>query len=148
MRYEIKFTAEVRFSPEHYNRVCRATIPAVWEIDVVDYPEEVLEEYGKVRAQTAGDGTEGGYLIPPEVSNEIIDLTIANMPLMSMGITELRGLRGDLPVPKLTGRPTGYWVGENEKPILEYILDICGNKVMVKMVIPEITESHFCIPKI
>lgn len=67
----------------------------------------------RMKAATAGVGASGGYLIPIETTNEIIDLVIADMPVMDMGPTILRGLTGDLPVPTITGRPTGYHVGEN-----------------------------------
>lgn len=81
-----------------------------------EYEKEICEEYAKVRANTAGDGSQGGYLIPQEITSEVIDLAMAAIPLMDMGVTKLTGLYGELPVPKLTGRPTGYWVAENEKP--------------------------------
>jgi HK97 family phage major capsid protein len=64
----------------------------------------------------AGDGTEGGYLIPDEVSSELVGLTIANMPVMKMGTTQLTGLVGELPIPRQTARNTGFWVGETEAP--------------------------------
>jgi HK97 family phage major capsid protein len=63
-----------------------------------------------------GEGTLGGYLIPEEISNEVIDLAIADMPIMALGPTVIRGLVGDLPMAKLTARPTAYWVGETSKP--------------------------------
>jgi len=76
------------------------------------------KELGMIVAKSniADDGSDGGFLIPEEVTNEIIDLAIAKMPIMNMGTTILRGLVGDLPVPKLTGRPTSFFVGENEAP--------------------------------
>lgn len=86
------------------------------------HEKEALDAYSKVRndyvakTNTAGDGSAGGYLIMPEVSDEIIGMTIANMPIMGMGVTKLNGLVGDLVIPAITSRPTGYMVGENEKP--------------------------------
>lgn len=64
----------------------------------------------------AGDGTSGGYLIPDEVTTAFIDATIAQMPVMSLGPTVIRGLIGELPIPTKTQRSVGYMVGENEKP--------------------------------
>ncbi len=88
------------------------------------YEKEIIDAYeAKMRPlilenkdNIAGDGTQGGYLIPEEVTNELVGLTIANMPLMSMGVTLLDGLYGPLPIPRQTGRATGYWVGETEPP--------------------------------
>jgi HK97 family phage major capsid protein len=81
-----------------------------------EYEREIIESYAKTKANTAGDGSAGGYLIPPEVTSDIIDLAIAQMPIFALGATVLKGLTGELPVPKLTGRTTAYHVGENVKP--------------------------------
>ena len=78
------------------------------------YEKEVIDSVRK--SSNAGTGTAGGFLIPDEVSSTIIDLAIANMPIMQMGITRMTGLAGDVSLPKVTGRPTGFWVGENAKP--------------------------------
>lgn len=81
-----------------------------------EFEQEVIKEYAKVRTNNASDGSAGGYLIPPEVTNEIIELAIAQTPILGLGTTIIRGLTGELPVPTITGRPTSYWVGENGKP--------------------------------
>lgn len=81
------------------------------------FEKEVVDEYAKTKQNYATDGTAGGYLIPPEVSTEIIDLAMASIPLLNMlPVKKVTGLRGDLPIPKITGRPTAYWCGENTKP--------------------------------
>lgn len=80
------------------------------------FEKSVVDEYGKKRAATAGDGSAGAYLVPPEYTDEIVGLTAARMPIWGMGATILKGLRSDLPVPTVTGRQTSYWVGENEAP--------------------------------
>ena len=85
------------------------------------YEKEILDTYAKIyvpvgKDAIAGDGSQGGYLVPEEVTSEIVDMTIANMPLMKFGVNELRGLHGDLPIPRQTDRNTGYWVGETEAP--------------------------------
>jgi len=87
-----------------------------------EYEKEVVDAYGKlneerkVRSNIAGDGSQGGYLVPQEVTDEIIEMVIANMPIMSLGPRVIKGLVGDLPIPKITGRPAGYWLGEIEAP--------------------------------
>lgn len=80
------------------------------------YEQEVIREYAKTKANTAGDGSEGGVLIPYEVTNEIVEMAIAQTPILNLGVTRIPGLVGELPVPTVTGRPTSYWVGENSKP--------------------------------
>jgi len=80
------------------------------------YEQEVVREYAKVRANEAGDGSAGGVLIPQELTNDIVEMAIAQTPILNLGVTMIRGLVGDLPVPTITGRPTSYWVGENGKP--------------------------------
>lgn len=80
------------------------------------YEKEIIDQYAKVRANYAGDGTAGGYLIPPEVTKEVIDLAMAQMPVLSLGVRVIRGLCGDLPIPTRTSRTTAYMVGENEGP--------------------------------
>jgi len=87
-----------------------------------EYEKEILDIHAKNMSQIynkdmrAGDGTEGGYLIPDEVSSDLVGLTIANMAVQKMGTTTLTGLIGELPIPRQTARNTGYWVGETETP--------------------------------
>lgn len=88
------------------------------EVPESDHEREVCEAMAKMavqRSNNAQSGEAGGYLIPEEYTSEIIDLAIAKTPVMEMGITTIRNLRGELPIPKVTGRPTMYWVGEEEE---------------------------------
>jgi HK97 family phage major capsid protein len=64
----------------------------------------------------ASTGADGGILIPDEVSNTFIDMVTQAMPLFDLGMNVVKGLVGDLPVPKKTQRTSAYMVGENEKP--------------------------------
>jgi HK97 family phage major capsid protein len=83
------------------------------------YDAHLMELQNKgiiAKANEANDGSAGGFLIPPDQTNEIVDLAIASMPIMNMGVTVLRGLVGDLPVPNISSRPTSYWVGETTAP--------------------------------
>ena len=89
-----------------------------WDKDA-GHEQEVcrqLAEMGEQRSANASSGAAGGYLIPEESASEIIDLSIARTAVMELGPTIIRGLRGELPIPKVTGRPTMYWVGEEEAP--------------------------------
>lgn len=95
-----------------------------WDYTDSGHEHEVMEAAMKIRTgivakgdtMIGGDGSLGGYLIPEEVTSEVIAMAIADMPIMDLGPNVIRGLVGDLPVPKLTGRPTGYWLGETEAP--------------------------------
>lgn len=79
------------------------------------FEKEVLEEAAKLRSNNAQTGEAGGFLVPDEVTSEIIELAMAKTPVMEMNPTVIRGLRGELPIPKVTGRPQMYWVGEEEE---------------------------------
>ncbi len=80
------------------------------------YEKEIIDTWAKKKDAIAGDGTQGGYLIPPEASGGLVDMTMAKTPLLSMGTTNFTGLTGDLPIQRQTARNTGYWVGETEAP--------------------------------
>lgn len=72
-------------------------------------------------SQQSDDPEYGGYLIPSEVSSEIMDMAVAQMPLLGMGVTILKGLHGELSFPYVSSRSTGYWVGEEGKPTLSNV---------------------------
>lgn len=78
--------------------------------------KEAVEQYMKRRDASGSDGTLGGYLIPQEIADEVISLAIARTPILQMGVTILPNLTADLAINRVTGRPTGYWVGENTAP--------------------------------
>lgn len=80
------------------------------------HEKEVLDAAYAARANTATDGTQGGVLVPEELDDAVIPLALEAMPIMELGPTVLRNLVGNVSIPKTTGRPTGYWVGENEAP--------------------------------
>ena len=87
------------------------------------YEKEILDQYAKIvgpmmgrKDLMAGDGTQGGYLISPEASGGLVDMTIAKTPLLQMGTTNFPNLVGDMPIQRQTSRNTGYWVGETEAP--------------------------------
>ena len=70
----------------------------------------------RTKAGMADVGSTGGYLIPDEVTNNFIDMVFQNMPLADLGMNIVKGLVGELPVPRKTQRTTGYMVGEMGKP--------------------------------
>lgn len=68
-------------------------------------------------AQVAAEDTLGGYLIPAEVSGEIIDQVKAQLVLAKAGMRVITGLKGGpYQFGKKTGATSSYWVGENEAP--------------------------------
>ena len=103
-----------------------------WKAADAEFEKEVCSQYFEKRAADlssqmrveatnkaygSDDGSSGGFLVPPEWSNEVIDLVIAQMPIFTMpGVKQLRGLHGDLYVPTQASRNTGYHIGETEAP--------------------------------
>ena len=70
-------------------------------------------EAEEVRALVVGDDTKGGYLAPAEFQAEVIKGIIDISPIrqaVRVGSTSA----GSVVLPKLTGRPTASWVGEDE----------------------------------
>jgi HK97 family phage major capsid protein len=67
----------------------------------------------EVRALIVGDDTKGGYLAPAEFQAEVIKGIVEISPIrqaVRVGSTSA----GSVILPKLTGRPTASWVGEDE----------------------------------
>lgn len=84
------------------------------------FEKEVIDAATAKRKDAVGsDGAYGGYLIPQEIGDEVISLAVARTPILQMGATILSGLTADLAVNRVTGRPAGYWVGENTAPTKE-----------------------------
>jgi len=94
------------------HKCLKAQLNGKWDDDA-SFEKSVVEELQQ-KSTNASSGAAGGFLIPDEVSSMVIDLAIARTPIRELGITEMPGLRGELPIPKTTGRPTAYWVGEEE----------------------------------
>ncbi len=98
----------------HFSKIVRAQVDRDYDLKKEGaFEHEVLEQAAK-KSANGGTGAAGGYLIPEEAKGNLIDLAIAATPIKEFMPTILTGLRGDLPIPKLTGRPTMYWVGEEE----------------------------------
>ncbi len=67
----------------------------------------------EARALIVGDDTKGGYLAPAEFQTEVIRGIVEISPIrqaVRVGSTSA----GSVILPKLTGRPTASWVGEDE----------------------------------
>lgn len=69
------------------------------------------------RDYNATDGSSGGFLVPSEISSTVIDATIANMPIGNIpNLLKLTNLTGEMFIPKIVTRNTGYMVAENTAP--------------------------------
>lgn len=71
-------------------------------------------EADEARALIVGDDTKGGYLAPAEFQTEVIKGIVQISPIrqaVRVGATSA----GSVILPKLTGRPTATWVGEDEE---------------------------------
>ncbi len=68
----------------------------------------------ETRALIVGDDTKGGYLAPAEFQAEVIKGIVEISPIRQAVRVGSTGA-GEVILPKLTGRPTASWVGEDEE---------------------------------
>jgi HK97 family phage major capsid protein len=84
------------------------------------YEQKVMQEAAALVEKTgnyASAGVAGGFFIPVEVSDMVIPLAFAKMPLLKeAGATLLQNLTSNLTIPRITARGVAYWVGENAVP--------------------------------
>jgi HK97 family phage major capsid protein len=78
-----------------------------------EYGFEVEVHDNLVRAQTAGDSTAGGYAVPTQLADTIIEPAIAAMPIYGLGIQTLNDVTGTFDIPILTSRGTAGHATEN-----------------------------------
>lgn len=67
----------------------------------------------ETRALVVGDDTKGGYLAPADFQTEVIRGIVEISPIRQAVRVGTTG-SGSVLLPKLTGRPTASWVGEDE----------------------------------
>lgn len=65
------------------------------------------------KAMSAGDPTAGGFLVPTEFSNDVIEMLRASSTVRSLNPTIMPMPTGTVKVPKVTGGATAAYVGEN-----------------------------------
>ena len=75
------------------------------------YRSDVLRE----KRDWSTTDAQGGYLIQTDVIS-FIDRLRHYLFLTDVGVTELRGLRGPINIPRLTASQTAYWVAEAGSP--------------------------------
>jgi len=66
------------------------------------------------KALTSDTGPTGGYLVPQQYAEEVIELLSAKAVVRKMGAVSLP-LEGTLNIPKLTAGATAYFIGEAQK---------------------------------
>lgn len=66
-----------------------------------------------VKALSAGTGSAGGYLVPPEYSTDLIELLRPQAAVRRLGATVLPMDTGTLNIPKLAGGGSANYIGEN-----------------------------------
>lgn len=66
-----------------------------------------------VKALAAGEATAGGFIVPPEYSDEIIELLTPMTAVRSLGARVLPMTNGNLQVPKITAGASAFYIGEN-----------------------------------
>ena len=78
------------------------------------YEKEVIDAAMKQKDMSAGVDTAGGYLIPAQAIQSVIELLRADLVLEALGATMLMDLRGiPVEIPKHTGGSSTFWVDEN-----------------------------------
>ncbi|MGI3901244.1 MAG: phage major capsid protein [Janthinobacterium lividum] len=84
-----------------------------------DAAEFVTAKYGTsgqavARALAASVGTAGGFLVPPDMSEEVIELLRPASVVMSLEPRILQMPHGQMMVPRITGGAQANYVGENQ----------------------------------
>lgn len=87
-------------------------------------PEDVLTRWGdkaladeiaqsRAKALAAGDATAGGFLVPVQYSQDVIEYLRAQSVVRRLGARAIPVPTGTIKIPKLTGGATAYYIGEN-----------------------------------
>jgi len=81
-----------------------------WDTEA-SFEQRVCRDYN------AGDGTAGGFLVPPQIyQGDIIDTVYANTAIMKLPVLKFTGLSADMPIPVDGGNLTAYDLGETAAP--------------------------------
>lgn len=78
------------------------------------YEKEVIDAAMAKKGMSAGTDTAGGYLIPTQAIQSVIELLRNNLVVKELGATMLNDLVGiPVEIPKVTSGSTAYWVDED-----------------------------------
>jgi len=67
----------------------------------------------QAKAMAAGDATAGGYLVPTQLSQDVIELLRAATVMRSAGTPTIQMPTGTFKMPKITSGTAGTYIGEN-----------------------------------
>ena len=111
VKHKFMFTRAIKFLLTGREDGCE------FEAEVIRQTEKRSASLTTKTALEAGTDTLGGFLIPNQIINEMIELIRAQAVVLQAGATVMPGLTGSpVQIPKMTGASTGYWVGENVAP--------------------------------
>ena len=107
-----------------FGRVVRAMAAAKMNKLGTSGTVEVLKQWGdedlaaamqdvQTKALAAGDATAGGFLVPTEFSNEVIELLRSRSVVRSLGARTVQMPTGTLKYPKIASGAAAAYVGEN-----------------------------------
>jgi HK97 family phage major capsid protein len=71
--------------------------------------------HGEIRAMSEGSGLSGGWLVSPQLSSYVIDLSRNKSCVLQAGAWTLPVETAELTLVKILTDPTGYWVQEGSK---------------------------------
>lgn len=93
---------------------CVAAVPRGDKRAAAAYAMDVLRDPGIAAALGASAGSTGGYIVPDELSNEIIEFLRPYSVVRKLGPVLAPMANGSLALPKLAGGATAAYVGENQ----------------------------------
>lgn len=82
--------------------------------DASDFVLKHFQDEALAKALAAGDGTAGGFLVPPDYSRDVIELLRPMSVVRAANPVTVPMPNGAVTVPKVTGGSTSYYVGENQ----------------------------------
>jgi HK97 family phage major capsid protein len=94
-----------------WTKACRAIINNDW--DGAGYEKEVLDETKK-KAVDTNTGGQGGFLIPTELSGDILKPALAQTVMKEAGMTVYEGLTADFDIAGVTSRPSLVWTSDGQ----------------------------------
>jgi HK97 family phage major capsid protein len=96
------------------SRIVRALAATKGNVrDAALYCEQTFRDAEVAKALAAGVGSAGGFLVPEDYSNEIIEFLRPMSVVRAMGAVELPMPKGNLTIPKQTGGASANYIGEN-----------------------------------
>lgn len=99
-----------------YCKAIRAALSGNWKD--AEFEHEVHKQTANnpmnQYAMSIGDDSKGGFLVPEEISSELIDLAMPQIVAERLGVQIIRDAQGSpLKFKRVTSRPTASWVAEN-----------------------------------